>query len=180
MPSLVLPNQVQKWSDTQHFISFSPFYKHTCCKNFLSFVIYVYRQVPNTYKVHFSKQLNCWLLRCSWSITSLHCSNYAVFLHLTPGFNILHKENCKPRWEAFELCDSVHLILEILQCIQHIYLSANKITIVVNDVSAHKATHFNSLAPGRSWCNYENAIFNLVLQFSIFRSSHDNALCCMQ
>ena len=34
----------------------------------------------------------------------------------------------------------------------------------------------NSLAPGRSGCDYKNWIFNLVLLFGIFRSSHDNAL----
>ena len=36
--------------------------------------------------------------------------------------------------------------------------------------------HFNSLAPGRSECEFKNGIFNLVLLIGIFRSSHDNAL----
>ena len=40
-----------------------------------------------------------------------------------------------------------------------------------------KVAHvFNSLAPGRSECDYKNGIFNLVLLTVIFRSSHDNAL----
>ena len=35
---------------------------------------------------------------------------------------------------------------------------------------------FNSLAPGRSWCDFENAIFNLVLLIGVFKSSYDNVL----
>ena len=34
-------------------------------------------------------------------------------LHLTPGCNILRKDNCKPRRETFEFWDLVRLILEI-------------------------------------------------------------------
>ena len=37
----------------------------------------------------------------------------------------------------------------------------------------------NSLAPGRSECDFKNAIFNLVLLAGIFRFSHDNALWWM-
>ena len=37
----------------------------------------------------------------------------------------------------------------------------------------------NSLAPGRSECDSENVIFNLVLLIGIFRPSHDNALWWM-
>ena len=37
----------------------------------------------------------------------------------------------------------------------------------------------NSLAPGRSECDSENVIFNLVLLIGIFRSSLDNALWWM-
>ena len=57
-----------------------------------------YRQ----YKTHFSRQLNCWSLRCSWSIACRRCSNYIFILHLTPGFNILRKGNCKSRQETFQ------------------------------------------------------------------------------
>ena len=63
------------------------------------------------YKMHLSRQLNCWSLRCSWGITCWRCSNYIFILALTPGFNILHKDNCKPRREAFKFWDLVHLIL---------------------------------------------------------------------
>ena len=38
---------------------------------------------------------------------------------------------------------------------------------------------FNSLAPGKSECDYKYVIFNLVLLIGIFRSSHDNALWWM-
>ena len=38
---------------------------------------------------------------------------------------------------------------------------------------------FNSLAPGRSECDFKNVIFNLVLLIGIFRSSHDDILWWM-
>ena len=38
---------------------------------------------------------------------------YIFILNLTPGFNGLGKENCKTRWETFNLYDLVQLILEI-------------------------------------------------------------------
>ena len=34
----------------------------------------------------------------------------------------------------------------------------------------------NSLDPGRPWCHFKTAIFNLVLLIGIFTSSNDNAL----
>ena len=63
--------------------------------------------------MHFSRHLSCWSLRRSWSIACWCCSNYICILHLTPGFNILCKDNCKPRREKFEYWDLVQLILEI-------------------------------------------------------------------
>ena len=65
------------------------------------------------YKAHTCRQLNCWSLRCSWSTAYRRCSNYIFILHLTPGFNMLRKDNCKPSREAFELLDLMRLILEI-------------------------------------------------------------------
>ena len=47
---------------------------------------------------------------CSWSSVCQCCSNYIVILHLTPGFSIMHKDNCKARWETYKFWD---LILEI-------------------------------------------------------------------
>ena len=66
------------------------------------------------YKSHCSRQLNCWSLRCSWSIAYRHCSNYIFILHLILGSNILHKSNYKSRREIFKLWGLVHLILESL------------------------------------------------------------------
>ena len=60
-------------------------------------------------------QLNCWSLRCSWSIACRPCSNYIFILNLTPGFNGLGKDNYKMRREAFKFWDLVCLILEILR-----------------------------------------------------------------
>ena len=54
---------------------------------------------------------NCWWLRCSWSITCLHCSNYIFILNLTPSFNgLMSKDNCKTRQEIFKFWDLVCLL----------------------------------------------------------------------
>ena len=73
-----------------------------------------HRQVSNI-RLHFSRQLNCWSLRCSWSIACRRCSNYIFILNLTPGFNGLGKDNYKMRLEAFQFWDLVRLILETLR-----------------------------------------------------------------
>ena len=73
-----------------------------------------YRQVSN-YKMHLSRQWNCWSLRCSWSIACWRCSNYIFILDLTPGFNGLGKDDYMTRWESFKFWDLVRLILEILR-----------------------------------------------------------------
>ena len=67
------------------------------------------------YNTHFSTQLNCWSLRCNWSIACRRCSNYNFFLHLTLGFNILRNDNCKPRRGALKFWHLVRLILETLR-----------------------------------------------------------------
>ena len=66
----------------------------------------------------FTRELNWWSLRCNWSIACRRCSNYIFILHLTLGFNILCKDNCKPRREIFNFWDLVRLISEILWSIQ--------------------------------------------------------------
>ena len=60
-----------------------------------------------------SRHLNCWSLRCSWSIACRRCSNYIFILDLTPSFNGLGKDNCKTRPEIFKFWDLVCLILEV-------------------------------------------------------------------
>ena len=65
--------------------------------------------------MHGSRQLNCWSLRCSWSIACRRCSNYIFILNLTPGFNGLGKYNYKMRREAFKFWDCVQLILETVR-----------------------------------------------------------------
>ena len=72
------------------------------------------------YKLHFSKQLNYWSLRCSWSTACRRCSNY--IFGFTPGLNILRKDNCKPRRESFKFWDSVRLILETWRYVIHVGL----------------------------------------------------------
>ena len=68
---------------------------------------------PNLqYKSHMNRQWNYWSLRCSWSIACRHCSNYIFILDLTPGFNILHKDNCKMRRETFKFGYLVCFIID--------------------------------------------------------------------
>ena len=67
------------------------------------------------YKSHFSRQLICWSLRCSWSIACRRCSNYIFILNWTPGFNGLGKDNYNMRREAFKFWYLVRLILETLR-----------------------------------------------------------------
>ena len=74
----------------------------------------IHRQVSNIRRTF--RQLNCWSLRCSWSIACRRCSNYIFILNLTHGFNRLGKDNCKTRRETFTFWDSVHLTLEIWWC----------------------------------------------------------------
>ena len=66
-----------------------------------------------SYKSHLSRPLNCWSLRCSWSIACRRYSNYIFILYSTPGFNRLGKDKCKARWISFRFWDLVRLILEI-------------------------------------------------------------------
>ena len=47
--------------------------------------------------------------------TCRRCSNYIFILHSTLGFNILRKDNCKPRRETFKFWNLVRLISEILR-----------------------------------------------------------------
>ena len=70
--------------------------------------------------MHFIRQLNCWSLRCSWSIACRRCSNYIFILNLTPGFNGLGKDNYKMRREALKFWDLVRLILETLRYVNEL------------------------------------------------------------
>ena len=73
---------------------------------------YIYCQVSNIRCTSVGNKI-VHLLRCSWSIPFRRCSNYIFILDLTPGFNRLCKDNCKPRQETFNFLYSVHLILEV-------------------------------------------------------------------
>ena len=93
---------------------------------YIANIIFKYRQASNIYKSHFSRQLNCWSLRCSWSIACRRCSNYIFILNLTPSFNGLGKDNYKMRREAYKFWDLVRLILEILWYIVLFLYVANR------------------------------------------------------
>ena len=81
--------------------------------------------------MHFSRQLNCWSLRCSWSIACRRCSNYIFILNLTPGFNGLGKDNNKMRREAFKFWGLVFLILETLW-----YIDYHRVSTMASDILA--------------------------------------------
>ena len=70
------------------------------CKNtlLLGMFFVTYHQTSNIRQL--VMQLTCWSLRCSWSIACWRCSNYIFILNLRPGFNRLHKDNWKMRWET--------------------------------------------------------------------------------
>ena len=89
--------------------------------------------------MHPSWQLNCWLLRYSWSIACLRCFNYIFILNLTPHFSGLGKDDCKTRWESFKFWDLVLLMLEILRCI------LVKILIQICNYTDENSPQFNEL-----------------------------------
>ena len=88
-------------------ITYLNFHSNFPWVNELIFLLTQYTVKSLIYKTHFSRQFNCWSLRCSWSIACRHCSNYIFILHLTLGFNILRKDNCKPWRETFKFWDLV-------------------------------------------------------------------------
>ena len=61
-------------------------------------------------KTQFIRQLNCWSIRSSWSIACRRCSSYIFIFHLIHGFNVLRKDNCKPRRETFQFWHLVSYI----------------------------------------------------------------------
>ena len=125
-------------------------------------------QLPSSlqYETHFSWQLNCWSLRCSWSIAYRCCSNYIFILHSILGCNILRKDNCQPRRETFHFWDLVRLILEILRYIEIYHVSrpfygkhfANPIEHVEQDPDS------TSIWNGYGWMDLEyEVIYKLLL-----------------
>ena len=63
--------------------------------------------------MHFSTQLNSWSPKCSWSCADRNFSNYIFMRDLTPGVNILRKDNCKTRRGTNTFWDSVHLMIDL-------------------------------------------------------------------
>ena len=67
------------------------------------------------YKPNFSRKLNCWSLRCSWSIACRRCSNYIFILQLIFGYSNWPRYGlrlsgwyCNP--EQHELCQALWII----------------------------------------------------------------------
>ena len=82
------------------------------------------------YKSHFSRQLNSWSLRCSWSIACGGRSNYISILDLTPGDNRLDINNCKTRRKAFKCWDLMRLISDTLRYVL-IYVKESQNVMIV-------------------------------------------------
>ena len=79
---------------------------------------WIYRQFSNIRRILvLSRQLNCWPIRCSWSIACRRCSKNIFILDLTLGFNGLGKDNCKTRRKSFKFWYLVRLVSEILRYI---------------------------------------------------------------
>ena len=74
-----------------------------------------YRKTSNISATLVCNKKNCRSLRCSWSITCRHCSNYIFILDSTHCFNGLGKDNCNEIWETFKFWDLVWLILVVLR-----------------------------------------------------------------
>ena len=119
--------------------------------------------------MHFIRQLNCWSLRCSWSIACRHCSNYIFIPNLTPGFNGLGKENYNMRREAFKFWDLVCLILETLRYMYYQCISSGDIAFfyrIISQALGHMyallGQWVNSLAPGKFKWNFRYLIFQII------------------
>ena len=92
-------------------------YSVTSSLNVTSVAAFHCNEIPSSlyYKTHFSRQLDCWSLRCSWSIACRRCSSYIFIINLAPGFNGLGKDNYQMRREAFKFWDLVRFILKTLR-----------------------------------------------------------------
>ena len=101
--------------------SFSNGFHSTLCT-----VIFIKRSLNSClwYCFHFVK-----LVRCNWSIDCRRNSNYIFILDLTPGFDVLGKDNCKII--TFKFLNLVWLILEIWRCLSFLFL----LTLIILNAS---------------------------------------------
>ena len=111
-PAETLPKAYRKRKKKEFYFAYLVYIAST-----VEWVFNTYRQFSNISRTLLGN-LNCWSLRCSWSIACQHCSNYIFILHLTVGFNALRKDNCMPRPGISKFWDLVPLILEILRYIK--------------------------------------------------------------
>ena len=119
----------------------------------------------------------------SWLLDSKLCVENLI-PKLIMEWNMIHRIQCHFICNAFSVMDfwswnqcSDFCLWDYIVCllVQH-FIQAwvknnEKATRNMTDLA-----EFNSLAPGRSECDFKNVIFNLVLQIGIFRFSHDNVL----
>ena len=99
-------NQIFNWQNTSHSSPSRASYKVS--------VVFCITVKSLIYKMHLSRQYNCWSLRCSWSIACRRCSYYIFMLRLTLQAAI-DCAKTTARWDEKYLgfVDLVHLILEI-------------------------------------------------------------------
>ena len=133
--------------------------------------------------MHFSRQLNCWSLRCSWCIACRRCFNYVFIFHLTLGFNILCKDNCKPRRETFKFWDLVLLILEILRyscycCIFHCCIRKGESGLILNLHPANESPYYFVTTSLIGWVQASNQPWDEQNQDSSITDEHSVELWC--
>ena len=116
-------------------------------------------------EMHLCRQYNRWSLRCSWSITCWHCSNYIFILDIIPGCNWLGRDNCKKRRESFKFWDKVPLILEILRYFgennYHAIMTLEHQTCMLANIALKtKDCQFDNflITGGKVSCHYHNSL----------------------
>ena len=112
-----------------------------------------------SYKSRLSRQWNCWPFWSCWSIACRRSSNYIFILDLTPGFNILHKDNWKARWETFKFSVLVRVILEIWR-----YFSGQCMTVGIQHLSILEIREATML-----WCIIRMSLCeHIIIRMSLY------------
>ena len=118
-------------------------------------------------------RLDCWSIRCSWSIACRRCSNYIFILDLTPGSTKLCKYYCNTRRETFKFWDLMRLILEIWRypelgyALKSLTINSRRISVSeVNNIafplSYNLRNSVNTLRPRQSGRRFADATFKRI------------------
>ena len=125
------------------------------------------------YKLHLSRQLNCWSLRCQC------CPNYIFIVGLTPGFNTLRKDNCKPRRETFKFWDSVRFILETWQYLSILQGASTHINMLADILDMLFWAAPDAHHDGLCWHSNGLLLSWTVCFFQCYRQHVNKSTCCI-